>query len=307
MARDVELALALLAADQRGLFTEEQAAAAGLSQTVLRSRGRTGVLSQRQPGVWQATTAPVDAETAELAALLAAGPLAMLSHQSAGARWPMGLDRPEHPWITLPFRSRLPALEGVEVVRSRHLEGVRLLRGGVAVTAPARTWVDLGRVLDRESLESALASAMQRKLIRVPEVDAVFAVAHHRAGTGLARDVLQHFTPQWESVLSARLGRLMEQASLGLVAGHVLRDDEGEPIAVLDFADVRARVAVEADGWAFHGSKSQQQADHQRDRLLLTLGWVTLRFTTADIMLRPEQVVAEIRAVLLTLLRAQAA
>lgn len=65
-------------------------------------------------------------------------------------------------------------------------------------------------------------------------------------------------------------------------------------LAVLDFACPRTRLAVEVDGWAFHGSKAQQQADRFRDRRLLRLGWRTVRYTTEDVLRRPQQSLAEL-------------
>ncbi|MGB8650469.1 MAG: DUF559 domain-containing protein [Mycobacteriales bacterium] len=299
MSLEHERALAALARAQDGLFHRDDVCRAGLALHVLDRRVASGVLVERQPDVYQAATAPYDEPERARAALLAAGPLAMLSHGSAALRWELGSPSPERVWITLPFRCRLPELERVEVVRSRHTEGIRRTRKGFAVTSPARTWVDLGRVLGEEAMDAALATAFQRKLITLPEIDAVLAVAHHRAGTGVARAALVHFRPEWESVLSAKFGRLIEDAGITLEAGWVIRDsDTGEPIAVLDFADPRLRLAIEVDGWAYHGSKLQQQRDKLRDRRLLRLGWRTVRFTTEDVLFRPEQIVAELRALL---------
>jgi hypothetical protein len=256
----------------------------------------SGQLVERQPQVYAATSTPYDRRARFQAALLAAGPLAMLSHDSAALLWGLvGQEAPEV-WLTLPFRCRLPALQDVVVVRSRHTDGIRRTRWGFPVTCPSRTWVDLGRTATPEVLESALATGLQRQLITLPQVDGVLAVAHHRAGTQLVRQVLARFEPEWESVLSAAFGRLVLAAGIDLVPGWVVRDEVGEPLAVLDFADVARRLAFEVDGWAYHGSKGQQQRDKQRDRMLLARGWVTVRFTTDDILRRPEAVLAEVRS-----------
>lgn len=290
--------LARVSRTQCGLFTLDQAVAAGFDADTIHRRVKAETLVERQPNVFQATTGVYDAAARAQAALLAGGPVAMLSHTSAAFAWGLVAVRPERPWITLPFTHRLPALEDVEVFRSRHTRGIRRSRNGQPVTAVPRTWVDLGAVLEREAMEAALATALHSRRATTEQIEEVLAVAHHRAGTQLARSVLSHFVPEWESVLSARLGRLMAAAGLTLEPGIELSDDGGVRLAVLDFGDRALRVAVEADGWAFHGSKVQQQADRARDRLLLRRGWVTLRFTTDDIVLRPEQVIAEIRAVL---------
>lgn len=223
----------------------------------------------------------------------------MLSHLSAAHLWALRREKPERPWITIPFARALPEMWDVEVVRSRHLSGVRRTRDGVAVTSPPRTVVDVGRVLDREGIESTLAVALQTGKASVAEVDAALTTAYRTAGTGLVRDVLLHYRPEWESVLSARFGRLTTGAGLELVPGFVLRDGEAV-VAVIDFAVPELRLAIEVDGWAFHGTKEQQQADRARDRrLLVQYGWTTVRFTTEDVLVRPQQALGDVRQLLL--------
>jgi very-short-patch-repair endonuclease len=80
----------------------------------------------------------------------------------------------------------------------------------------------------------------------------------------------------------------------GFAAQYVIRDASGRVVARADFADPVCMLVVEVDGWAYHGSRSQQQQDKRRDRRLAGLGWQTLRFTTEDVVGRIDSVVAEI-------------
>lgn len=68
----------------------------------------------------------------------------------------------------------------------------------------------------------------------------------------------------------------------------------------LDAAWPQARVAVELDGAAFHGSPEQRERDLRRDTALAALGWVVLRFSYARLMSDPEGCRREIVAVVLT-------
>lgn len=299
MSLEDERALAHKAASQHGLFTATDAEVCGVPLALVRRRARAGQLVERQPLVFSAASSPFGIAAREGAALLSAGPQAMLSHLSAAARWQFRQKSPERPWITVPYGRTVPELWDVEVVRSRHLAGVHRLRDGVPLTCPARTLVDLGRVLGRDDVESALAIGLQKRRATVEEIERYLVLAHHTAGTGLVRDVLHRFRPEWESVLSARFGRLAEDAGLDLEPAWTLRDTrDGSVLAVLDFACPKLRLAIEVDGWAFHGSKAQQQADRQRDRRLLGLGWRTVRYTTEDVMLRSRQIVSELSALL---------
>lgn len=56
-----------------------------------------------------------------------------------------------------------------------------------------------------------------------------------------------------------------------------------------------ARVAVEVDGWAYHGQKQEQFAsDRQRDRQLFDAGWTTIRFAAGDVLRNPQAVADEL-------------
>lgn len=69
--------------------------------------------------------------------------------------------------------------------------------------------------------------------------------------------------------------------------------------ARLDAAYPEARVAVELDGAAFHGSREARERDLRRDTALAALGWVVLRFSYARLMADPEGCRREIEAVVL--------
>ena len=293
-----DAALAALARSQGGLFHRDDAVRLGVDGRVLDRRVARDLLIERHPRVYQASTAPFGRVEQERAALLAGGDDAMLSHDNAGYRWRLLPQEPSGVWITLPWRKHGLRLDGVEVVRSRQTTGIRRVRDGWPLTCPPRTWVDLGRTQGASTLESALAAGLQSKRMTLDEVTAQLGRSHNKAGTGLVREVLPRFRPEWESTLAASFARMVALAGIELEAGIELSDEEGQRVAVLDFGDRRRRLAFEVDGWWYHGSKEQQQRDKERDRRLLRRGWVTVRFTTDDILRRPEQVIAEIRALL---------
>ena len=71
-----------------------------------------------------------------------------------------------------------------------------------------------------------------------------------------------------------------------LVAGRV--------VAVLDIAFPLVLLAIEIDGWAWHSDPERFQDDRRRQNALVAAGWTVLRFTWADLIERPEQVVATV-------------
>lgn len=64
----------------------------------------------------------------------------------------------------------------------------------------------------------------------------------------------------------------------------------------LDFV-VEETVAVEADGWAFHGGREAFEGDRARDRSMLALGIPVMRFTAREIRTDLQSVVLQIASV----------
>jgi hypothetical protein len=67
----------------------------------------------------------------------------------------------------------------------------------------------------------------------------------------------------------------------------------------LDAAYVEARVAIEMDGAAFHGSREARERDLRRDTALAAAGWIVLRFSYARLMADPDGCRREIVAAVL--------
>jgi hypothetical protein len=80
------------------------------------------------------------------------------------------------------------------------------------------------------------------------------------------------------------------------VQQYRIRLDDGRWVR-LDAAYPEARVAVELDGAAFHGSRAARERDLRRDTALAALGWVVLRFSYARLVSDPEGCRREIEAV----------
>lgn len=64
----------------------------------------------------------------------------------------------------------------------------------------------------------------------------------------------------------------------------------------VDLADPTLRIVIEAESYAFHGSKQMFRADTRRYTGLVTEGWMVIRFVWEDVMFRPERVRAAVEA-----------
>jgi len=213
----------------------------------------------------------------EMAAVLACGRNAVISHRSAAAM--MGLlpyPATANVWITQArgdHRKR-PGIR-VHAVRVLWPREVRHL-AGVPLTSPARTLLDLAAVVAGEQLERAVAEALVRRRVSSPELREQLRVDRGRRGAGRLRRLLDLQTePAFtRSEAERRFLRLIRSAGLP------------EPLAnarvgsmEVDFLWPRQRVVVEIDGRAYHSGPRAFERDRVRDNELQLRDYVVLRFT----------------------------
>jgi very-short-patch-repair endonuclease len=293
-----------VAAQQHGAFTRRQAHEAGWSNRLLASAVREGVLVKRHPEVFL-LAGPRPIATEDHAALLAGGPHVVLSGWSAARRhsWSPPAEVPDPPCITVPVGHHLRLSDVVVLRWYLPAQHVRRLRDGTLVTAPARTLVDCLRLAPDARREHLLDAALLRRWTGLVELRAVVADLRGRPGVGVLTDLLVGV----ESGARSRAERLAQQVlrRTGLPGwqwNHPVPLPDGG-LAVVDAALPHLRIAVEIDGRAFHSDVTSFQRDRTRQNALVAAGWTVLRFTWADLVHRPDLVVA---TVLAAVARAQA-
>lgn len=135
----------------------------------------------------------------------------------------------------------------------------------------------MGEGMTRRFTEAAL----RRRRLRI--VGGTSAPRVHIAGRPRAEP-----TPHdklWEVVSAQVPGAHREYA--GAVPGRRFR---------IDIALPECRLAIEVDGWQFHGRhKGDFQRDRERQNALTLAGWRILRFSARDVRHDLERVLAEIR------------
>ena len=137
MVSELPSTLRYLAQRQRGVVSRSQAIRAGLSPDMIKFRVRSDRWQQLHPGVY-ATFSGIPGRGAWLwAALLAAGPGAVLSYQTAAELHGLS-DKPTSPiHVTVPAQRHLVAVSGVCLHRSGR--AVEAMQGG---SQPPRTRVE---------------------------------------------------------------------------------------------------------------------------------------------------------------------
>lgn len=271
-----------------GLVTRDQLAGAGY-QRLYR-------------GVYLETGRRVDHLIMCKAAALLLPPDAALSHRSAAMLHTvnlLGRDQPVEATAPVGVRSR----PGLRVVRSALAPDERWRRGGLPVTGPLRTAVDLARQPDLRSAVVGLDAMLYHRLITPEKVRARLAAPWptRLAGVHGATRALTLARPFVESPMETllRLEIVLDGLPEPLVQYEV-RD--GRFAARLDLAYPRIRLALEYDG-DHHRERSVFRRDAVRLNQLRLMGWTVLRFTADDVLRNPTRMLAQIRAAVLTLTR----
>lgn len=164
-----DLALAHLAAPQHGAVTRSQLLNAGFNVNAIDYRLRIGRLQRLYPGVYAVGHRPPSPHARAMAAVLACGPGAVLSHRSAAVLWEI-VPRRQGP-IDVTARN-YHKHRGIHTHRSTTLTRTDITRHyGIPVTAPARTLHDLARVLPSHALTRAVNEARIRNLVSNADYD----------------------------------------------------------------------------------------------------------------------------------------
>jgi very-short-patch-repair endonuclease len=284
--RPMEAVIDELAAAQHGVVCRAQLYEAGLSARAIDRRVGGGRLKVLYRGVYR--VGPVAGLRAqEMAAVLACGAEAVVSHRSAASAWQiLPPRRPQDPLdITVPGVVRR-RLGGIRAHRARTLAPGEVVRvDGVPFTSPGRTLLDLANVVGPGEFERAAAQAERLALITPPVVKTLLiAHARHPGSRALRRlfegDSRPAFT---RSEAEAQLLGLIRKARLRAPETNVrLAGYE------VDFLWAAEKLVVEVDGYAWHSSAGAFARDRRRDATLTAAGFRVVRVTWTDIVDDPE-------------------
>jgi very-short-patch-repair endonuclease len=252
----------------------------GLTPQAIYRRRLRGNLVALYRGVYAVGHVALTARSRDLAAVLACGPGAVLSHRSAGAMWSIRRTSSPRIEVTAPRGRKGPA--GITVHRSRviHSED-RAAVDAIAVTSVARTLVDLADVLSLGALKRAMNEAELLGLFDLAAVERTLERLPNRRGRGRLRRALQLYLPT-----AAFTRSKAERAFIRLWADHGLPQPSAN-LAIageeVDLIWTDARLIVEIDGTAVHGTTRAFHEDRRRDRALAARGYQVVRVTAPDL------------------------
>jgi very-short-patch-repair endonuclease len=218
------------------------------------------------------------AEGRGLAAVLACGEGAVLSHRSAAAHW--GLLATNAAAIDVTARRGRRGTAGIRLHRARSLDAQdTTTHEAIPITTVARTLLDLAATVRPDRLERAYAQALYLRLYDHTAITDVIARANGHRGTAALAQATAREPKLTKSDWETRLLTLIRQAGLPepLVNHPLTAPDHGH--CWLDFYWPQHRLVVETDSWQAHGHPAAFENDRARDAALQTIGLRVVRLT----------------------------
>lgn len=276
---------------QHGVVTRAQLLANGLSGDTIQRRVSAGRLHPLWRGVYAVGRPEVDRRGRWMAAVLCAGPAALLSHSSAASLWgmlawdgcidvvvPYGVAR-QRPGIRVHRRL------GLDVADRREVDGI-------PVTDPVATLVDVASRKPSDVMQRAIREADRLDLVDPIALRTSLDDIPRRPGLAAIRSLLESETfSMTDSELERRFLELVRAARLPIPRTQV--EVNGYRV---DFYWSELGLIVETDGLRYHRTAGQQKKDRERDQAHTAAGLTTLRFTASQVRFEP----ARTRATLAT-------
>jgi hypothetical protein len=229
-----------------------------------------------------------------MAAAVACGPDAVVSHVSAAGLRQLLPDSRRVVDVTVPARRKHPGVV-VHTVRGLPVED-RALVESIPVTTVARTLLDLAEVVPKR-LSRALEASERLGLFDLRELEALMRRSRGRRGLRLLTAALRTYRDPslTRSELERRFLDLCREAGLPPPATNVWVAGHEVDVVWHD-----QRLVVELDGHEFHRTRAAFERDRKRDADLQLAGYRVVRITQLRLNVEPHAVVTMLRSMLAT-------
>lgn len=290
--------VAELAREQHGVVSYGQLQDLGVSRRSVDYRAGAGQLHAVHRGVYAVGHRRLTRDGRFMAAALACGRGAVLSHRSAAAL--LDLRPNTRPRIHVTVRSRtVRSRPGIAAHKAALLARDITTVRGIPTTSVARTLLDLAPTADPAGLHRAIERAETLRTLDLTAITDLFTRASGHHGVGVLTRALANHRP--DTVTRSYL----ERTFLDLCSVHSLpspvpndRVSAGNQSLEVDFHFRSHHLIVETDGYEHHGTRSAFERDRCRDQLLVAAGYRVLRFTWRQIANDPGGVTGVVRTVL---------
>jgi hypothetical protein len=272
----------------------------GMGRRTVAARERAGRFHRIHRGVYAVGHVSPTPEATLLAAVLACGPDAILSHASASALWGFWKADEAAIHVMAPNRrGRSPA--GIVPHRDDCLPPPdRTEFHRVPCTTVARTLLDLAAILPPWELRRALGEAEVMRIVNHGQLRLQVHRGRGRRGVARLRLLLDEIHPQTKRTRSElermflhvclQLGLPQPEVNISLkVQGRTLKPD---------FLWREQRLILEADSRQFHDTDVAFVDDRRREQRLQVAGWRVSRFAWEQVEFEPQALAETVRHLL---------
>jgi hypothetical protein len=275
-----------MAARQHGVVEHGQILRVGVTRSGVDRRVAAGWLHRKHLGVFAVGHPALTPRGEWMAAVLACGGDAVLSHRSAAALWGLAPDG-ARPSVTIPGRRRQgPA--SIEVHSGRLRPDEMVIFDHIPVTSVGRTLLDLAEILTVEQLVPVIDNATNARRLARTTMPSVISAARGRRGLKTLKEALLLTRP--EDILTRSE---LERRALRLVGRPAPEMNVRLHGYEVDMLWRDAGLVVELDGSAYH----DPERDTRKTNNLMARGWTVLRFTWRQVVNDPTWVVQSLQAV----------
>jgi very-short-patch-repair endonuclease len=289
------LSLQPVVARQHGVISTAQLGDAGVGRSTISRWTRGGRLHRLHPGVYAVGHASLRAEGLQMAAVLAAGPGALLGRRAAAHARDMRRDSGPTFEVVTPGR-RARSVPGIHTYHFPLHPDDRSELNGVPMTSVARTCVDVAGVVAAAQLPTMLQRADDLRILDRRALDEAIERSSGRQGIGALRAALAELDPDPAFVRSEferRMRRLLRARGLPMPDSNPWTE-----IAEIDLVWSAQRVAMELDGYETHRGRLAFERDRERSLELEARGYRVLRVSWRQFTRRPDRVLAALTTVL---------
>jgi very-short-patch-repair endonuclease len=258
----------------------------GFSEEAIRHRLANGRLYSIRRGVYAVGRPTLTPHGRWMAAVLACGNGAVLSHSSAAALWRIGYEQRGQVELSLPSQSHRE-VPGLRIHRRPSLRSCDLTtRLDIPVTTPTQTLIDMALRLDRRGVERMINEADKYDLAHPPGLRKALELRTGEPGVACLRNILDRRTFRLTNEeLERRFLPLARQAGLSVPrTGQWVNNFE------VDFFWPDLGLVVETDGLRYHRTPAEQGRDRLRDQTHTAAGLIPLRFTHEQVRYEPAHV-----------------
>jgi hypothetical protein len=243
-------------------------------------------------GVYAVGHVPLNQRGHWLAAVLAHGEEAVLSHAAAAALW--GLARPRDPIDVTSPRGR-SGKRAIRLHRGRLQPDETTIRNRIPTTNVARTLLDLAQVVDSAHVGSAWEEADRLGLLQLRSVGVLCGRHRSRNGVQTIRALVA------EAASATETRSPLEDDVLALCAKHGLPAPMTNMLILGKEVDAywpAARLTVEADSYEFHGHRAAFERDRARDAAMQVAGYRVIRLTHRRLESEGDAIAGQLRYLL---------